>query len=135
MPDFETKRLPVEPGDVAPDGTDVRTLLRLKGGSFAHFELAPGKISIAVVHRTIEEIWYFLGGRGEMWRQQDDHEEVIPVDSGVCITIPLGTRFQIRAFGNEPLQFVVVTMPPWPGGDEAYQVRGKWEPTERDRGP
>ncbi|HYB08961.1 MAG TPA: cupin domain-containing protein [Alphaproteobacteria bacterium] len=135
MPDFETKRLPVEPGDVAPDGTDVRTLLRLKGGSFAHFELAPGKISIAVVHRTIEEIWYFLGGRGEMWRQQDEHEEVIPVDSGVCITIPLGTRFQIRAFGNEPLQFVVVTMPPWPGGDEAYQVRGKWEPTERDRGP
>jgi mannose-6-phosphate isomerase-like protein (cupin superfamily) len=135
MPDFETKRLPVEPGDVAPDGTDVRTLLRLKGGSFAHFELAPGEISMAVVHRTIEEIWYFLGGRGEMWRQQDDHEEVIPVDSGVCITIPLGTRFQIRAFGNEPLQFVVVTMPPWPGADEAYQVHGKWEPTERDRGP
>ena len=135
MPDFDTKRLPVEPVDVAPDGTDVRTLLRLKGGSFAHFELAPGKISFAVTHRTIEEIWFFLGGRGEMWRKQDDHEEVVPVDAGVCVTIPLGTQFQFRAFGYEPLVFVVVTMPPWPGGDEAYQVDGKWEPRVGNRGP
>jgi len=29
---------------------------------------------------------------------------------------------------------VVVTMPPWPGSDEAYEVEGKWEPTVGKRG-
>jgi mannose-6-phosphate isomerase-like protein (cupin superfamily) len=126
---FETARLPVRPSDIAPDGTDVRVLLKLAGGSFAHFELAPGRISNAVTHRTIEEIWYFIGGRGEMWRKRGDQEEVVPVEAGTCATIPLGTHFQFRSYGYEPLVLVVVTMPPWPGGDEAYQVKGKWEPT------
>ena len=127
--EFATERLPVKASDVAPDGTDVRTLLHLGGGSFAHFELAPGKISNAVTHRTIEEIWYFLGGRGEMWRKQGDREEIVPVEKGVCVTIPLSTRFQFRSYGYEPLAVVMVTMPPWPGGDEAYQVEGRWEPS------
>ena len=55
---------------VAPDGSDVRVLLSLGGGSMAHFELAPGRVSAAVVHRTVEEIWYVLAGRGEMWRRK-----------------------------------------------------------------
>src|SRR5579862_4242035 len=133
MSEFSTKRLPVQPVGVAPDGTAVRELLKLKGGSVAHFELAPGKISIAVAHRTVEEIWYFVGGRGEMWRKQGEREEVIVVDAGVCVTIPLGTHFQFRSLGDEPLTFLAVTMPPWPGGDEAYEVDGKWVSTVGDR--
>jgi mannose-6-phosphate isomerase-like protein (cupin superfamily) len=129
MSRFETTRLPVEPIDTALDGTDVRALLQLNGGSFAHFELAPGKISKAVAHRTVEEIWYCLGGRGEMWRKRGLQEEIVPVEAGVCLTIPLGTSFQFRSFGYEPLVVVVVTMPPWPGQDEAYEVTGKWQPT------
>ncbi|MBC8137391.1 MAG: cupin domain-containing protein [Fibrella sp.] len=129
MDKFTSKRLPVAPVDTAPDGTDVRLLLNLKGGGLAHFELAPGKISFAVTHRTVEEIWYCLSGRGEMWRKQGGHEEVIPVDAGVCLTIPLGTHFQFHSFGYEPLVVVIATMPPWPGGDEADSVQGKWEPT------
>jgi len=69
MDTFSTKRLPVAPDAIAPDGSDVRILLQLTGGSFAHFELAPGQTSVAVAHRTVEEIWFFLTGRGEMWRQ------------------------------------------------------------------
>jgi mannose-6-phosphate isomerase-like protein (cupin superfamily) len=107
----------------------VRPLLQLKGGSFAHFELAPGKVSKAVAHRTVEEIWYFLRGRGEMWRKADAHEEIVPVEPGVCLTIPLGTSFQFRSIGDVPLEMVVVTMPPWPGEDEAYAVEGEWEAT------
>jgi hypothetical protein len=53
-------RLPAAPDAVAPDGSAVRVLLRLAGGSMAHFQLA------------------------------------------------------------------AVTMPPWPGDDEAYQVSGAW---------
>ena len=114
---------------MAPDGSDVRILLALNGGGMAHFELAPGQTSIATTHRTVEEIWFFLSGRGKMWRKQDGREEVVPVDPGVCLTIPLGTHFQFRSFGYEPLSALGVTMPPWPGEGEAIVVEGKWEPT------
>jgi mannose-6-phosphate isomerase-like protein (cupin superfamily) len=126
---FTTKRLPVDRDVIAPDGFEVRILLGLAGGGMAHFQLAPGETSIAVTHRTVEEIWFFLGGQGEMWRKQDDREEVVSVSAGVCITIPLGTHFQVRSLGQQPLMALGVTMPPWPGEGEAYPVEGKWVPT------
>ena len=129
MTTFATFRLPSPPVVTAPDGSDVRPLLGLDGGGFAHFELAPGETSIAVAHRTIEEIWYFVGGRGEMWREQEGREEIVAVDPGVCLTIPLGTKFQFRSFGYDALSAVAVTMPPWPGDGEAYVVEGIWKPT------
>ncbi len=128
MQRFETKRLPERPDVTAPDGSDVRVLLGLKGGTAAHFELAPGLTSQAVAHRTVEEIWYFVSGRGEMWRSQGGVEETVAVGPGVCLTIPLGTRFQFRSFGPEPLAAVGVTMPPWPGAGEAVAVEGRWAP-------
>lgn len=127
--DFSTKRLPVARDVVALDGSEVRNLLGLERGSLAHFELPPGQTTTAVAHRSVEEIWFFLTGRGEMWRKRDDREEVVPVEPAVCLTIPLGTHFQFRSFGHEPLAAVAVTMPPWPGEGEAYEVRGKWGPT------
>ncbi|MBT8369202.1 MAG: cupin domain-containing protein [Deltaproteobacteria bacterium] len=129
MSEFLTKRLPVARDAVAPDGSDVRILLGLDRGGMAHFELAPGTTSVAVAHHTIEEIWYFLSGRGEMWRKLGNQEEVNAVDPGTCITIPVGTHFQFRSFGYEQLAALGVSMPPWPGEGEAYQVEGKWSPT------
>lgn len=129
MTDFRTKGLPETPDAIAPDGSNVRVLLELAGGGMAHFELAQGETSTAVAHRTIEEIWFFLSGCGEMWRKQDHREEVVSVHAGVCITIPVGTHFQFRAFGHEPLEAVGATIPPWPGEMEAYVVEGKWEAT------
>src|SRR5262245_21743777 len=126
MPAFATTRLPLAPDAIAPDGSDVRVLLGLRGGGLAHFELGPGRTSIAVAHRTVEEIWFFLAGRGEMWRKQGDQEEVVPVEPGPCLTIPLGTYFQFRALGDAPLAAIGVTMPPWPGEGEAYRVPGRW---------
>ncbi len=64
-----------------------------------------------------------------MWRQLDGQEEVVPLEPNVCLTIPVGTHFQFRAFGYAALSAVGVTMPPWPGEGEAYEVNGKWEPT------
>jgi len=66
MTDFETKRLPLTPDVVAPDGSDVRVLARTERGSMAHFELAPGRASAAIRHRTVDEIWFVLSGRGEI---------------------------------------------------------------------
>ena len=126
---METKRLPDSPDAVAPDGSDVRVLLALEGGSMAHFELAAGQTSVAVVHRTVEEIWYFVGGRGEMWRSAAGGGEVVAVEAGVCISIPVGTSFQFRSTGADPLAAIGVSMPPWPGSGEAVVVDGAWTPS------
>ena len=132
MTPFDTKRLTPSRDAIAPDGSDVRVLLSLTRGSMAHFELSPGQTSKAVTHRTVEEIWFFLSGRGEMWRKQAGHADlVVAVEAGVCVTIPLGTHFQFRSLGTEPLSAVGVTMPPWPGEGEAIIVQGKWEATVR----
>ena len=128
MAHFDTKALPTTPDVVAPDGSNVRILLSLTGGSMAHFELAPGLVSIAVAHRTVEELWYFLSGHGQMWRREGDRVEVVTVEPGVCISIPQGTAFQFRCDGADPLAAVAITMPPWPGPDEAYEVEGAWQP-------
>lgn len=135
MTGFHTKHLPAAPDVVAPDGSDVRILLALNRGSMAHFELAPGQTSAPVAHRTVEEIWYFLHGRGEMWRKLNGQEAVVAVAPGVCLTIPVGTHFQFRSFGPEPLAAIAITMPPWPGEDEAYTVPGKWPPSVRHPSP
>lgn len=133
MTEFATMRLPAARDAVAPDGSDVRVLLGLTGGGLAHFELPAGQTSTAVCHRTVEEIWFFLSGRGELWRKQNGREEIVPVEASVCLTIPVGTHFQFRSFGSEALAAVGVTMPPWPGEEEAVVVQGTWPSTVSDR--
>ena len=68
-------------------------------------------------------------GRGSIWRLQDGVELIDPLAPGTSLTIPLGTAFQFRAEGGAPLAFVAITMPPWPGMDEARPVEGPWAPT------
>jgi len=127
MTDFETKRLPLTPDVVAPDGSDVRVLARTERGSMAHFELAPGRASAAIRHRTVDEIWFVLSGRGEIWRKQGNREDIVALEPGVSVTIPVGTHFQFRASGDTALEAVGVTMPPWPGESEAVPVPEKWK--------
>jgi len=124
---FETRRLADAPLVTAPDGSDVRIMLQVDAASSIHVELAAGCTSIAVAHRTVEEIWYFISGRGEMWRRSGDVEEVVAVEPGVSISIPVGTAFQFRSHGPGALTAFCVTMPPWPSMDEAYEVEGPWE--------
>ena len=99
---LETVHLGAEPDAIAPDGTLVRLLPALAGGSLAHFELAAGAVSHAVTHRTVEEIWYFLIGRGEIWRRFAGEARVVAIEPGLSVTIPLGTAFQFRASDDGP---------------------------------
>ena len=126
---YETKTLSEGVDATAPDGTAVRLLLSLAGGSMAHFELPAGAISHAVRHRTVEEIWFVVSGRGSIWRLQAGVESIDPLAPGTSLTIPLGTAFQFRADAGAALAFVAITMPPWPGMDEATPVAGRWAPT------
>jgi mannose-6-phosphate isomerase-like protein (cupin superfamily) len=132
---FATQQLSPQPDVIAPDGSAVRVLCQLARGSMAHFTLAPGAVSTAVAHRTIEEIWYVLTGRGRMWRRLGDREEVVALAPGTSLSLPVGTHFQFRADGAEPLAAVGVAMPPWPGDGEAYAVAGPWTPTASPPAP
>ncbi|MBN8495138.1 MAG: cupin domain-containing protein [Burkholderiales bacterium] len=110
----------------APDGSQVAVLLALRGGSMATFTLQPGQVSAAVTHRTVEELWYVVSGHGAMWRRSATQESITPLAPGLCLTVPLGAAFQFRCEGDAPLVAVAVTMPPWPGPDEAVAVAGPW---------
>jgi mannose-6-phosphate isomerase-like protein (cupin superfamily) len=124
---FATLTAAQAPAVTAPDGSRVQVLLRLQGGSMATFTLQPGQVSAAVTHRSVEELWFVISGRGRMWRRDAAHEEVVALEPGLCLSVPLGTAFQFRGDGDMPLVAVAVTMPPWPGDDEAMAVTGPWQ--------
>ena len=121
--------LPHDLDVLAPDGSEVRILLSLAGGSMAHFQLPAGRVSRAVHHRTVEEIWYVLSGQGEMWRSAGGQQQIVTLTPGTCLTIPAGVDFQFRSQPAEALAAVAITMPPWPGDGEAEFVDGRWQST------
>jgi mannose-6-phosphate isomerase-like protein (cupin superfamily) len=126
--EFDTRALPPGPDAIAPDGSEVRLLCRLERGSMAHFTLPPGHTSHPVVHQTVEEIWYIVDGQGEMWRKHDG-QQVTPLMPGMSLSIAVGTAFQFRAGESAPLAAIGVTMPPWPGAEEAQPAEGPWTPS------
>jgi mannose-6-phosphate isomerase-like protein (cupin superfamily) len=123
---FVTRQRSVAPDVMAPDGSEVRLLAQCSRGSMALFTLPPGAVSKAVAHRTVEEVWLVISGTGRMWRKLGDDEETVTLSPGVSIAIPVGAHFQFRNDGDEPLDCAGVTIPPWPGMDEAYEVKGVW---------
>src|SRR5262249_27668370 len=124
-----TRQLASTPDAIAPDGSEVRLLASVPRGSMAHFRLAPGAVTRPVAHRTVEEGWFFVSGRGRMWRRFAGDDVTVDVSPGLSINIPTGAAFQFRCDGDAPLEIVGVTMPPWPGEAEAYAVEGIWPPT------
>lgn len=92
--------------------------------SLVEVVLASGNTSRPVRHRTVEEIWYFLSGSGEVWVQSPDGrtEETRTVAPGDTVVIPTGSAFQFRAGAAGPLRFLCYTSPPWPGSGEAAPV-------------
>src|SRR5215217_7259298 len=129
---FATKQLGEAYDVLAPDTSEIRLLVGTSRGSLAHGTLHPGQVSLAVMHRTVEEVWYVTAGRGQVWRKQGDRELVVDVEAGSALTIPIGAHFQFRCTGSEPLCFVMCTMPPWPGEQEAVRVPDHWPVVEPD---
>ncbi len=128
MRQYESSRVPDKYDVLAPDGSEIRLLHQLDGVSVAHCTLPVGAASIPVRHRTVEEVWFFLSGAGQVWRKQGEREQVLDVGPGISLTIPLGTDFQFRNTGDAPLEFLIATTPPWPGEDEAVVLdAGCWE--------
>lgn len=133
MPDTsahpQSMQLPTAPDHLAPDGSAIRSLLALPAGSLAYCTLPAGSVSKAVVHQTVEEIWYCVAGTGQIWRRGPEEAQITDLAPGTCVTIPVGTHFQFRTSSMDELQLLIATMPPWPGAQEALPVAGYWKHT------
>jgi mannose-6-phosphate isomerase-like protein (cupin superfamily) len=132
------------PDAIAPDGSEIYFLVpphethgfrgdpgvgEASRASLVEVRLAAGQASRPVRHQTVEEIWYFVAGRGQVWRRPPDGAESVLVDvsPGQALVIPTGWAFQFRAEPETELRFLCYTSPPWPGDAEAVPVAsGAW---------
>jgi mannose-6-phosphate isomerase-like protein (cupin superfamily) len=118
------------PDDIAPDGSEIYFIAdkkhQARRASLCEVRLGPGDVSKPVHHRTVEEIWYFTGGEGWVWRCPPgiaaSAEQTIRVGPGDALVIPAGWSFQFKASESAELRFLCYTSPPWPGADEAVAV-------------
>ena len=116
-----------DPDVTAPDGSAIRLLVDARHSAYrasmVEVTLPAGQVSRPVWHRTVEEIWYILEGRGQVWRCPLDASgtDYAPVDvsPGDALVIPTNWLFQFSANNETPLRFLCFTSPPWPGEDEA----------------
>lgn len=128
---MQTMRLEDARGVVAPDGSQIHELVTVTQGSMVHCTLPKDAVSMAVAHATVDEAWYCLAGKGQIWRRRKGTDSVHEIEAGVALTIECGTHFQFRNTGDEDFRFVIVTMPPWPGAEEASRVEDYWTPGPR----
>lgn len=110
----------------APDSSEIYLLSDGTLGGLCQCILPVGKTSLAVSHKTVEELWYFIEGEGEVWRQSLCGGRPVVVCAGTSIVIPPQTAFQFRNTGTEPLKIIIATLPPWPGAHESVSENGYW---------
>lgn len=117
---------------IAPDGSEIRELSKVSGGSLCHCTLPPKHITRPVKHKTIEEIWYCVSGRGKVWRKpRSGKSQIVTLRPGQSLTVPRQTAFQFRNDDSAPLVFLIATIPPWPSDQEALAAPGFWDPVIR----
>ena len=117
-----------KPDATAPDGSEIRLLIdqrhQATRASMCEVTLGAGQVSRPVWHQTVEEIWYVLEGRGQVWRCPPEADPAsvtaVGVGPGDALAIPTGWRFQFSADKDAPLRFLCYTSPPWPGPEEAH---------------
>src|SRR5688500_6546526 len=76
---------------LAPDTSEIRLLLTendTHSVSLAHCTLPADCTSIACMHKSVEEIWYFLSGTGEVWLNNAEVEIIHLVTQNTVLTIP-----------------------------------------------
>ena len=130
---MQTRPFPSAPDDRSPAGAEIRYLIEGETGNMIHASVPAGQVNRATVHATVSEFWHVLSGQGEIWRKDSTDEATTVLTAGITIDIPVGTAFQYRCTSAEPLEFLCVSMPPWPGDQEATVLDGPWAPTA-DRG-
>lgn len=126
---MQTRPFPSAPDARSPAGAEIRYLIEGGTGNMIHSTVPAGQVNRATVHATVSEFWHVLSGRGEIWRRDGTEERTTVLTPGVSLDIPVGTAFQYRCIGAEPLEFLCISMPPWPGDHEATIIEGPWSPS------
>lgn len=78
--------------------TDTRSNLKMLN----HAAMEPGQSFRLHSHSTMEEVFYFLSGKGEFTLA----EETITVSAGDCLYVPVSTVHACTNTGLEPLIFL-----------------------------
>lgn len=112
---------------LAIDKSEIRLLVKNDLGSLDHGTFAPGEVSIAGYHQTVQEFWYIISGRGQMWQKKGNDEKIFDLVPGSSIIVYPRTHLQFKNDGNEKLTFILVCLPPWPGKDEFIKIKGYWD--------
>jgi mannose-6-phosphate isomerase-like protein (cupin superfamily) len=126
---MNTTRLSGKPDAMSPAGAEICFLMDGEGGNMIHSSVPPRQINKATVHKTVSEFLYILKGEGEIWRDNWEESSVTTLVPKTTIDIPVGTSFQYRNIGDSGLKFICISMPPWPGDEEATYIEGVWEQT------
>jgi dihydrofolate reductase len=106
------------PAYVTKDGSLIRELMHPavqgnRGQSLAEALLAPGGQTKLHRHRTSEEIYYFLEGRGTMRLGGG----AFPVQAGDTVAIPAGATHSVTNSGDTVLRILCASAPPYAHDD------------------
>jgi mannose-6-phosphate isomerase-like protein (cupin superfamily) len=71
---WQTRRMGTAFDVLAPDGSQIRLLAQVSGGSMVYCTLPAGRVTRAVRHQTVEELWLCVAGRGQVWRRSPERE-------------------------------------------------------------
>ena len=63
---MKTTILPEQPDAKSPAGAEIRYMMDGPTGNMIHSTAPPHQINQSTVHATVTEIWYILGGKGEI---------------------------------------------------------------------
>src|SRR6188508_2203145 len=122
---MQTRSIPSTPDARSPAGAEIRYLMEGKTGNMIHSTVPPGQVNRATVHATVSEFWHVLSGEGQIWRRDSTGEDTTVLETGISIDIPVGTAFQYRCNGVDPLQFLCVSMPRCPAMRKQRSSKGR----------
>ncbi|MEZ0390678.1 MAG: mannose-1-phosphate guanylyltransferase/mannose-6-phosphate isomerase [Pseudobdellovibrionaceae bacterium] len=74
-------------------------------------------------HAKREEHWVIVKGAGEVVL----NEQVIPVQAGSYVKIPLGAKHRIRNTGNDPIEFIEVQLGSYFGEDDIVRYQDDYK--------
>jgi mannose-6-phosphate isomerase-like protein (cupin superfamily) len=101
------------------DGSSIRELagpaLGARNQTLAEASVPPGGETTEHLHRTSEEVYFFIGGLGRMRLGTEERD----IGAGDCVVIAPGRRHKLWNTGTEPLRLLCCCAPGYSHDDTA----------------